>query len=378
MHNYCNEELSELSPIYDVLSEIPLLDLCCGPFEETVSFDVKHIVKRCWCALINGKVSFDNVVINSNDLISLLSLSESNSLHVDNMVKPGDKQNVPTATKFMMNFITSVQNEEETARLFLYTFITSVRSVDGNGAFPYRLQAIKSDLIILSYVFEALLIFYVCPEVSISCQIKSLSIGAHSVFYIHRCHGSSALSNHLVHDIQATFQNAIFCCAKAQVYFPEKPLYLVRDGTDPLEGCFGVVRAKNKNCNMDSLEFIHCISAMSEVDNMIMNKHPEWAKSSTLSKRLALDYSSTDIWGKEKLMLKNVDIVGMFKAGKLTLSTKILEFGLKDINFDALAKKGVTFMKPFGKVIGVDDSDYDWSRREDPDEDEDMGEEDAD
>ncbi len=57
VHNYCNEELSELSPIYDVLSEIPLLDLCCGPFEETDSFDVKHIVKRCWCALINGKHS---------------------------------------------------------------------------------------------------------------------------------------------------------------------------------------------------------------------------------------------------------------------------------------------------------------------------------
>ena len=168
----------------------------------------------------------------------------------------------------------------------------------------------------MTYVFEALLSFYVCPDVTISSQIKSISLGAHALLYLHHHYKSKVLSNQLVHDIQATFQDAIFCCAKAKEYLPDEPLYLVKNGTDPEESFFGVVRAKYKNANLDSLEFIHGASAISQIDDMIMNKHPEWAKKSSLSKRLCLDYSSVDIWDKEKLKLNNVDICGMFRVGQ--------------------------------------------------------------
>ena len=158
----------------------------------------------------------------------------------------------------------------------------------------------------------------------------------------------------MVHDIQATLQDAIFCCCKAKAYSPEDPLYLVRNGTDPAECFFGVFRAKNKNCNLDSREFIHCASALSQVDHIIMNKHPEWSKSSRLSKRLCLDYSSIDSWDKEKLVLLNVDVVGTFKVGKLNLSAMLLEHGLQEIDFDGLSREGVTF-------IGVNNCNVDWS-----------------
>ena len=351
LHNYCSEELCELSSIHSILSEIPLLDLCCGPYEETVSYDPKHLVKRCWCSAINGTISINDVVINNEDLRNLLSLIETNSLTVDNLIKPNDKQNVPNATKFLLTFIKAVR--------------------DDDLVLPYRLQGIKAVLKLLSCVYEALLYFYVHPETSISAQIKAFSIGAHALFCLHRRHKSSIMSNHLVHDIQATLQDAIFCCAKAQTYFPEKPLFLVKNGTDPVESFFGTARAKNNNCNMDSLEFMHCATAISQVDNLILNKHPEWSKAKTASRRLCLDHSSVSDWKEENLMLKDVDICTRFKLGKLTVSSMLLELGLTDINFDDLSTKGSTFMKPFGLFIGVNDSEHDWSIPAEEDNDDD-------
>ena len=92
-------------------------------------------------------------------------------------------------------------------------------------------------------------------------------MGAHALLYLHHHYKSKVLSNQL-HDIQATFQDAIFCCAKAKEYFPDEPLYLVKNGMDPEESFFGVVRAKYKNANLDSLEFIHGASAISQIDDI--------------------------------------------------------------------------------------------------------------
>ena len=255
MHNYCDKNLSHVSPLHDTLSNIPLLDLSCGPYEETISYDPKHLVKRCWCSCINGTVNINGVIIYNDDLRQLLLLSEINSMVVDNLVKPRDKQNVPNASKFMLTFIHAVRDE--------------------NLVLPYRLQSIKSELRLLSYVFEGLLSFYAFTDASISAQIKSFSIGAHSLLYLYRQNRSKMFPNLLVHDIHATFQDAIFCCAKVKEYSPEKPLFLVKNGSDPIESFFGVARAHHKNCNLDSLEFIHSAAALSQVDNVIMNKHPE-------------------------------------------------------------------------------------------------------
>ena len=43
MHNYCDKDLSLLSPLYDILGSVPLLDIRCGPFDETVSYDGLNI-----------------------------------------------------------------------------------------------------------------------------------------------------------------------------------------------------------------------------------------------------------------------------------------------------------------------------------------------
>ena len=139
---------------------------------------------------------------------------------------------------------------------------------------------------------------YVFTDASIIFQIKSISAGAHCLLYLYRQNKSSILSYHLVHDIQAILQDAIFCCSKARVYFPDSPLYLERNGPDPAECFFGVFRAINRNYSLESLEFIHCASALSQDDHIIMNKQSEWSRISILSNRQCLDYSTIDQWDK--------------------------------------------------------------------------------
>ena len=124
--------------------------------------------------------------------------------------------------------------------------------------------------------------------------------------------------------IQATFQDAIFCCAKAKEYFPDEPLYLVKNDMDPEESFFGVVRAKYKNANLDSLEFIHGASAISLIDDI-------WSWTSSVD----ISYGIT-----KKLKLNNVDICGMFRVGQLTISSLILEHGMAEIDFNSLSDLG--------------------------------------
>ena len=351
MHNFCDNDLSLVSPLHATLSDIPLLDLSCGPNEETVSYDPKHLVKRCWCACINETVSINGVVIYNDDLRQLLSLSADNSMVADSLVKPKDKQNVPNATKFMLHFINAVRDE--------------------SVALPYRLRPIKFELRLLSYLFQGLLSFYAFTDISIATQIKSFSVAAHSLLYLYLGNKSKMYPNQLVHDIQATFQDAVFCCVKSKAYSPERPLYLVKNGTDPVESFFGVTRAQQKNCNLDNLEFIHCAAAITQVDDILSNKHPEWKKGGRLSKRLCLDHSSINDWEKDQLVLAETNIAARFRLGQLNVTAMIIEYGLKDVDFNDLARKNITFMKPFGKVIGVDDSDVDWSRPNDDSDDDD-------
>ena len=86
------------------------------------------------------------------------------------------------------------------------------------------------------------------------------------------------IPNQLYHDVQSTFMDAIYCCAKMKIYAPSKSLFLVLNGTDVLERLFGNVRLHVKT-GLDALEFINCVTAMIECGNII-TQHPEWEKGS--------------------------------------------------------------------------------------------------
>ena len=176
------------------------------------------------------------------------------------------------------------------ATKFLLTFIDAVRDIPIQD-FPYRLVPIHEKLLVLTSVFEVLLAFYIDPQITIKKQLSLFSEASHSLFYLYHCN-KNVLPNQLYHDLQSTFLDALFCCAKSKVFFPDKPLYLVLNGTDPLEPIFGILRMKNKNASMGYRMMTHCISSMTKCDELLTMAHPDWSKRLRLSGRLCLDYSS--------------------------------------------------------------------------------------
>ena len=97
-----NHHLDPDSPIGQIISKLQLVDQLCGVHNETVSYDPKHLAKRCWTAFVNESVAMQGITIKKSDLKSLFSLlPESNSLHIDTLLYPKDKQNVPSASSFL-------------------------------------------------------------------------------------------------------------------------------------------------------------------------------------------------------------------------------------------------------------------------------------
>ena len=345
-----NKTLDESTPVGEIICSLPLVDLLCGSHQETVSYDPKHLVKRSWTSFIKESVCIDNITIKKSDLKDLFCLlPKSNDLEIDGLLNPTDKQNVPAATKFLLYFIEAVRD-------------TPMKD------FPYRLVSIREHIIFLSNVFEGLLCFYTDKTISIKKQITRFSEACYSLFYLRSKH-TRVIPNQLYHDLQSTFIDALFCCAKAQVYFPNELLFLVLGGTDALERIFGVLRMKNSNASMDYLMLLHCINSMVKCDEILTMSHPEWSKKGRSSRRLCLDYSSPRDWDEDQLKLCEVDIKALWECGHMKARAKALEIGIISSNesIDTLVLLGRTLKKPLGKLIGVTDVEIDISVEEEVD-----------
>ena len=278
-------------PWFSHIGNLPLVDNVAGPEGITVNFDPKHMVKRCWFMLLREKMVINGIAL-TKTLLKELFLGNNYGVG-ESALYPKDKQNVKSATSFLLAFIESTQKTEV----------------------PYNLVPIKSDLMLLGEVFSGLLSFYLFTDISISEQIKSFSTAAYLLYHLYGQHKSSLMPSQLYHDIQASFIDAVFCCAKAKEYCPNEPLYLLLDGTDLAERLFGNIRLHFKGSNYNNLEMINCARSMATCDQMLMVNHPDWVKKSRVQSRLALDYSNPSSWEREKLILEAVNIRATWRSG---------------------------------------------------------------
>ena len=278
-------------PWFSHIGNLPLVDNVAGPDGITVNFDPKHMVKRCWFMLLREKMVINGIALTKT---LLKELFVGNTYGVgENALYPKDKQNVKSATSFLLAFIESTQKTEVT----------------------YNLVPIKSDLMLLGEVFLGLLSFYVFTDKSISEQIKSFSTAAYLLYYLYGQHKTSLMPSQLYHDIQMSFIDAVFCCAKAKEYCPNEPFYLLLDGTDLAERLFGNIRLHFKGSNYNNLEMINCARSMATCDKMLMVNHPDWVIKSRVQSRLALDYSNPSSWNRDRLLLETVNIRATWKSG---------------------------------------------------------------
>ena len=334
-------DVDERYPWYFNVCDLPLVDYFAGPDGETVNFDPKHMCKRCWVMLLREKIVLKGITLIKALLKTLLA---GNSYDIgEESLFPKDKQNVKSATTFLLAFIEATQKTE----------------------FPYHLVSIQLELKLLGEVFSGLLAFYVFTEYSITEQIKAFSTATYILYYLYKEYKTSIMPSQLYHDLQTSFIDALFCCGKSKEFCPNEPMYLVLDGTDLLERFFGNIRMRFKGGNYNTLEMINSARSMQACDKILMVDHPEWVKKSRVQRRLALDYSNPAVWKEDKLILENVNIRAVWKSGYHKALSMVPE------NAATIIENALTTLRcPIKKdiVVGIDQSGQDWSR-DDPDED---------
>jgi hypothetical protein len=119
---------------------------------------------------------------------------------------------------------------------------------------------------------------YICTELALSEQLEHLSVAAHLTLalYVHNDACSQFIPNALFIDIGIMIKNIFFCIAKAKTEHPMQPFFIVLLGTDRLEMLFRILRTMvGNNSNLDILQLALCVTATTEVSN-ILTKHPEW------------------------------------------------------------------------------------------------------
>ncbi|KAK7677035.1 hypothetical protein QCA50_020000 [Cerrena zonata] len=147
-----------------------------------------------------------------------------------------------------------------------------------NSTFSPQEQSTFAALCLLGDIFEALMLPYITPTMTLSQQITSLISFSHLVCALFLENSISFMSNQLYGDLQAMTKNAIFHVAKTQVLNPKLEVFFALFGDDMLKTLFGRIRmigSHTPNCNIQVLG--HRLSSARNLQNIFYH-HPEWEK----------------------------------------------------------------------------------------------------
>ncbi|KAJ7312418.1 hypothetical protein DFH08DRAFT_822155 [Mycena albidolilacea] len=178
--------------------------------------DPKHILK-CDATLTQSPsgVMIARTDIQPNDVVQNLSdLPEISRPQAQELLNPGDKQNVPKAA-------TLIQRMRQLETLSLPRSPSDVQ--------------IRNTIIFYGQVLSDFLFPFITVEYSLSEQVKSLSTYAFLAAALQIKHGSACLTGPLYSDSQAVVKNIISIIAEMQLISPDLEFYIVLEGTDQLE-----------------------------------------------------------------------------------------------------------------------------------------------
>lgn len=269
------KQLELSSPIYPILSILPLMNLEVGDDDVTADKDYKHIFKRCRNLLLRDRgTKVHGVDILPSMLQSQLRKNEVPISQINNLLKPDDKQDVKLAYDLLSQ-------------------IWSLPSLDLDTSVGPGFTETREALCTLGKVFMNTLLPYVCVELSLSEQLTLLSTVAHMLLAM--AHedkaGTKLMPSQLYIDLMIMIKNAYFCVAKTKVDDPIGKFFLILLGTDRLEDIFGILRTMVGNdSTLDLLQLILRLGGTTEVSAILAN-HPEWDRS---PRRLKLPAVSKD------------------------------------------------------------------------------------
>ena len=251
--------LAPLSPIYDQLAHLALMDCFVGPDDVTADKDYKHIFKWLHNALLreNGCVVL-NIHLTRTLIGKHLKDNGLADTHVNHVLDPTDKQDVVLAYGLLKDLWDLPPADPLSSTP---TYIKSREALRTYGDLSYHL------------IFP-----YICVDLSLSEQLEHLSAAAHIVLalYVFDDARSLFIPTPLFVDIGIMVKNAHFCVAKAKVDHPNQPFFLALLGTDRLESLFGILRTMVGNdTNLDVLQLALRITSTTEVST-ILARHPKW------------------------------------------------------------------------------------------------------
>ena len=218
---------------------------------------------------------------------------------------------------------------------------------------PFAFLPIKSYLKPLADIIKGILSLYVYAEYSLKDILKQNSLAAYySLLFLYNKFDSALMPTVLYHDLQATFLDTFYSVCKAKHYFPNEPLYIVLNGTDPVERFNGTTRnQQNLGKNTTAMDLLNAARSIAACDQILL-QNPELVSKSKVQSRLALDYSNPRSWSAD-LTAANFDPKSVWLSGYYTAIAYLGESGIvtEDHRCD-MKEEGYTIRRPIGTKTG--------------------------
>ncbi|KAI0709424.1 hypothetical protein C8Q76DRAFT_626022, partial [Earliella scabrosa] len=262
-------ELETTSPLYSLLSPLPLFNRLVGQNELTCDKDWRHVLKRFRNALLRSTPLAINGASLTRPLIKR-HLTAVDGLHMngitaDSLLSPNDPQDVVLAYKLLNSIASLPQAPDEATPVY---------------------RRVRQTLRLLGCIYSRLLRCYTDVTLTLREQLESLSAVSHMLLALYMQDKGGFIPAVLYLDAQIMIKNVYFCTAKVLVDRPDDgKLWIILLGTDALEKVFGLVRTMvGSDSNADQLQLASRVNGAVQCSR-ILQEHPEWDRG---SRRLAI------------------------------------------------------------------------------------------
>jgi hypothetical protein len=340
---YRRNVLNEMREENQFLDELKLLKHFDQQFllgKYGINYDPKHIVKRIRSYLI-GKKSFQLIKVPiTRDVLKffLIKKSKETQEHINHLMDPKDKQNVPYAVKLLN---------------LMHQFSSNFDSIES----PVEKDQLN-EIQLISILCQLFLSIFTNTSIDLSTQLINLSQLSHSLFVIYRrskLNGFRFMRKDLYMDIQSTVQDAFISAATFRIDRSENPLFIYQLGTDQLENLFSSIRTITHSQTCDSLELNDRLKMSYDIED-VYSRRPELRPTNKLTNKskstYTLDHSSIYSWSGDHSTI-NLDLFTIWSLGYEKSMLLLKNYGYDDDEF--IIGEEYTMMNP----IGCDDDDDD-------------------
>jgi hypothetical protein len=301
------------SDLFQLIGELPLLNLRCGQGYLTHDGDYKHEEKReCIYAPYNILGPISLAVLGLASALRSRSGILVGGVYITPMMLVIYLRSVGNLLgSCILSFFDGVDPQNVPKASALLTHLHQASQLPSLSSRPEH-----KPFILLGEVLGSFVLPYTTPTMLLAEQITSLVKCSHLLFALYRIDGTQFLPGQLIYDIQALIKNAVFCVAKAQIIDASCPFYLLQTGTGQLETRFGTCRTTTSDCNSDILQMCKHAASAQHI-NGIFSEHPSGNRAPyrlSLDGKSGVDHTNPAPWVGD-VTVGNIDLRACWICG---------------------------------------------------------------